>query len=58
MDKKNKKNLLWLLILALATIGILARHNRPQPFHTNQGMIFGTMYNIIYQHAFVERFKE
>ena len=56
MDKKNKKNLLWLLILALATIGILARHNRPQPFHTNQGMIFGTMYNIIYQHEEELRF--
>ena len=50
MDKKNKKNLLWLLILVLATIGILAHHNRPMPFHANQGMVFGTMYNIIYQH--------
>ena len=50
MDKKNKKNLLWLLILALATIGILARHNRPMPFQTNKGMVFGTMYSISYQH--------
>lgn len=51
MEKKNQRNLLWIILLLLATIGILARHNRPVPFQKDKGLIFGTIYNITYQYG-------
>ena len=51
MDKKKvHRNFLWLALLLLATFGILARHNRPVPYQADHGRIFGTLYNITYQH--------
>lgn len=49
MDKKIQRNFLWIALLVLGTIWILARHNRPIPFQTDHGRIFGTLYNITYQ---------
>lgn len=49
MDKKIQRNFLWVALLVLGTIWILARHNRPIPFQTDHGRIFGTMYAITYQ---------
>lgn len=51
MEKKNvQRNFLWIALLVLGTVWILARHNRPVPFQTNNGLIFGTIYKITYQH--------
>lgn len=48
----NKKKLLWqvpfLLLLIVGTIVILKKQ---PPFRTNEGMIFGTIYKITYQHS-------
>jgi len=49
MEKKNRRNLMWLLIFALATVGILCRHNAPAPYQKTSGLIFGTMYSVTYQ---------
>ncbi len=46
---KKNRNFLWLALLLLATIWILARHNQPMPYQTDQGLIFGTIYRINYQ---------
>lgn len=50
MNRQVKKNFIWILLLLLATIGILVKHNRPVPYQKDSGMIFGTLYNITYQH--------
>ena len=48
----NKKKLIWqipfLLLLIAGTIVILKKQ---PPFRTNEGMVFGTVYKITYQHA-------
>ena len=48
----NKKKLIWqlpfLLLLVIGTVVILKKH---PPFRTNEGMVFGTVYKITYQHA-------
>lgn len=49
MEKKHRRNFMWLAIFALATIGILARHNAPAPYQKASGLIFGTMYSVTYQ---------
>ena len=51
MDKKMKRNLVWVAVLILGTVWILARHNQPIPYQKDSGLIFGTVYNITYQHA-------
>lgn len=48
--KKAQRNFLWIALLFLATAWILARHNRPVPFQKDNGLIFGTVYNVTYQH--------
>lgn len=51
MEKRdNRRTFLWVALLLLATIWILARHQREVPFQTDNGLIFGTIYNITYQH--------
>lgn len=50
MDKKGKRNFLWIALLVLGTIWILARHNQNTPFQKNNGLIFGTVYNVTYQY--------
>ena len=45
-----RRNMLWLLLLVLGTIWILVRHNSPLPYQQNRGMIFGTLYQVTYQH--------
>ncbi len=47
--KKTQRNFLWMALLFLATAWILARHNRPVPFQKDNGLVFGTVYNIAYQ---------
>ena len=48
----NKKKLIWqipfLLLLIIGTVIILKKQ---PPFRTNEGMVFGTVYKITYQHA-------
>ena len=48
----NKKKLIWqvpfLLLLIIGTIIILKKQ---PPFRTNEGLVFGTVYKITYQHA-------
>lgn len=51
MDKKVQRNFLWIALLLLGTIWILTRHNRPAPYQTDSGLIFGTVYKVTYQHA-------
>lgn len=49
--KTPKARLLWLIPLALATVFILARHQKREiPYQNIQGLIFGTYYSITYQH--------
>ena len=47
----NKKKLIWqipfLLLLIAGTVIILKKQ---PPFRTNEGLVFGTVYNITYQH--------
>ena len=47
----NKKKLIWqipfLLLLMIGTVVILKKQ---PPFRTNEGMVFGTIYKITYQH--------
>lgn len=50
MDKRVQRNFLWIALLLLGTIWILARHNRPIPYQTDSGLIFGTIYKVTYQH--------
>lgn len=49
MEKKMKQNLAWIALLLLATILILVNHNRPVPYQKDNGLVFGTVYNITYQ---------
>ena len=47
----NKKKLIWqlpfLLVLIVGTVVILQKQ---PPFRTNEGLVFGTVYKITYQH--------
>ncbi len=47
---KSKKNLLWLVLLVAATVWILVRRNEGS-YQTINGIVFGTIYNITYQHT-------
>ena len=47
---KTKKSFLWLALLILGTIWILARHNQQPAYNSITGLVFGTVYNITYQH--------
>ena len=51
MKKNHKVNLLLFLLLFVATCWIINR-NRPSqmPYQRNSGFIFGTIYNVTYQH--------
>ena len=48
----NKKKLIWqvpfLILLIVGTVVILKKQ---PPFRTNEGLVFGTVYKITYQHA-------
>ena len=48
----NRKKLIWqipfLMVLIIGTIVILKKQ---PPFRTNEGLVFGTVYKITYQHA-------
>jgi thiamine biosynthesis lipoprotein len=48
----NKKKLFWqipfLIVLIIGTVVILKKQ---PPFRTNEGLVFGTVYKITYQHA-------
>lgn len=47
----NKKKLIWQLpFLAALIIGTAIILQRQQPFHTNEGLVYGTVYKISYQH--------
>lgn len=46
---KAKKSFIWLAILLVATIWILVRKNST-PYHSINGLVFGTIYNITYQY--------
>ena len=54
MDDKQKKRLYWqvpfLLLLVAGTVWII-KNQRDTPYHTNEGLIFGTNYKITYQYA-------
>ena len=48
----NKKKLLWQIpFLALLIIGTVIILKKQPPFRTNEGLVFGTVYKITYQHA-------
>ena len=54
MTKDRKKRLIWQLpFLALLIIGtiLIIRQQQSTPYQKNSGLIFGTTYNITYQHA-------
>ena len=52
-DEKRKKQLRWqlpfLVLLIVGTV-LIVRQQQSMPYHTNQGIIFGTTYKITYQH--------
>jgi len=50
MEKKTRRNFLWIALLVLGSIWILARHSQTVPYHKISGLIFGTVYNITYQY--------
>lgn len=47
---KSTKNILWLLLLIVATVWILVRHQQQPGFNRLTGLVFGTVYNITYQY--------
>lgn len=53
MSEKRKKQLWWqlpfLVFLILGTLWVV-RQQRSMPYQHNEGMIFGTIYHVIYQH--------
>ena len=49
MNKKAKKSLVWIALLAIASTWIIIQHNRKVPYRNESGLIFGTVYNITYQ---------
>ena len=49
MTRKKTINLLWLLLLIAGTVWILSRHQATPPYQKDNGMIFGTLYNVTYQ---------
>lgn len=50
MNRKTKYNLAWLVLLIAGTVWILIRHQAPVSYQKDEGFIFGTIYNITYQH--------
>ncbi len=52
-EQKSKLSwwhLLFLLVLIVGTVWIVRQH-ASMPYHHDHGMVFGTMYNITYQHT-------
>ena len=47
---KKRWHLPFLVLLIIGTIIILKR-NHDNPYHTNRGLVFGTLYTITYQYA-------
>ena len=51
MDKsKKQRNFMAVGLLLLLSIWIISRNNRPVPFQTDNGLIFGTIYQVSYQY--------
>lgn len=50
MDKKVKRNFIWVALLLFGTIWILTQHNKQTPYNSINGLVFGTVYNITYQY--------
>ena len=50
MNRKMKYNLVWLALLVAGTVWILARRHSPVPYQKDEGIIFGTIYNVTYRH--------
>ena len=53
MDEARKKKLIWQLpFLTLLIVGtiLIIRQQQATPYQKNSGLIFGTTYNITYQH--------
>jgi thiamine biosynthesis lipoprotein len=46
---KNKRNIVWLLLLAVASCIIIVRHNKDSVYQSDHGFVFGTIYNITYR---------
>ena len=49
-NNRNRRNLILFGILFLISAFIIRRHNQPVAYQTEQGLIFGTIYQITYQH--------
>lgn len=49
-NHRNRRNLILFGILFLISAFIIRRHNQPVAFQTDRGLIFGTIYQITYQH--------
>lgn len=47
--KKQRRQLVFLLFLIVATVFILKKHDG-SPYQTHNGLVFGTVYKITYQH--------
>ncbi len=51
IDKtKRQRNFLAVGLLLLLSIWIIHRNNRPAPYQTDNGLIFGTIYQVTYQY--------
>jgi thiamine biosynthesis lipoprotein len=54
MDEKQRKALRWqlpfLLLLIVGTVFVISQQ-RQTPYQKNSGMVFGTYYNVTYQHG-------
>ncbi len=46
----KQSNYLWLFLLLIGTFYVLRKNNQHAEYRSNQGLVFGTIYKITYQH--------
>ena len=47
----KKSNLIWLLLFVIGTVAVLNRNSRKNIYHQDNGLVFGTVYKVTYQHT-------
>ncbi len=48
---QSKRSIWWLLPLLIATLIIVKRNRETSVYHSNHGLVFGTVYRLAYQHT-------
>lgn len=49
MNKNTKKTTIWLILFLIVIIVLLVKYNKKPAYKTENGLVFGTVYNITYQ---------